>query len=71
MKTSSGIPPAAPAVSGPANVVLKALTTSAPGSSAAISSAAEDPGSTVRESKVSALIGLLISTTVLPLRVSP
>jgi len=41
MKTSSGIPPAAPAVSGPANVVLNALTILASGSQPASCSAAD------------------------------
>src|SRR5262249_15420405 len=66
MNTSSGAPPAWPATSVPANVVLKALTTRAPGAAAAICSAADVPAGTTSESNVAKSTGLEMSTTIWP-----
>jgi hypothetical protein len=54
----------------PANVVLNALATFAPGALAAISSAAE-PASSRRGSNASTSIGLVMSTTTLSSSWSP
>ena len=63
--------PTVPAASVAAKVVLKALSTRDCGSAAAISAAAELSAGTIRESKVSKFSGLVMSTTILPARLSP
>ena len=63
--------PTVPAASVAAKVVLKALTTRDWGSAAAICAAAELSAGTTRESKVSKFSGLVMSTTILPARLSP
>ena len=63
--------PTLPAARVLAKVVLKAFSTRDVGRASAISAVAELSAGTVRESKVSKFSGLVMSTTILPARVSP
>ena len=63
--------PTVPAARVAAKVVLNALSTRDCGRAAAISAAAELSAGTTRESKVSKFSGLVMSTTILPARLSP
>ena len=63
--------PTVPAARVPAKVVLNAFRTREFGRAAAISAAAELSDATTKESNVSKSSGLVMSTTILPARLSP
>jgi hypothetical protein len=70
ISTSSDWPATRPSSSVPANVVLNAFTTRAPGAAAAVACAL-DPASTTTGSKASTSSGLVMSTTILPSSCEP